>query len=147
MLVNHFKVSETAVKNMLNGKKGNGGLLAKVKQLNTVETTETLKTDTGSRTVKVKTYQYTGELTGLDMYESISILDYEAVERVTEQFKETLYENKVRVTTGNPWGNLSEVTQRNDNGNNNNIINNVRVTIDIEKESDGKNNPPLWKCQ
>ena len=121
MLVNHFKVSETAVKNMLNGKKGNGGLLAKVKQLNTVETTETLKTDTGSRTVKVKTYQYTGELTGLDMYESISILDYEAVERVTEQFKETLYENKVRVTTGNPWGNLSEVTQRNDKGNNNNI--------------------------
>jgi hypothetical protein len=76
------------------------------------------------------------------MYESISILDYEAVERVTEQFKGRLYENKVRVTTGNPKGNLSEVTPRNDNGSNNNIINNVRITIDREKDREGKNTPP-----
>jgi DNA primase len=132
MLQNHFKVSDIAVRNMLNGKKGNGGLLAKVKQLVVWDESTSVKTDTVTKASREKRYQYTGDLTGLDLYESISTIDYEAVERVTIQYKARLYENKTRVTEGNLMGNLSEVTLENDKSNHNNIINNNNITINKE---------------
>lgn len=142
-LVNHFKVSETAVRKMLNGKKGDGGLLAKVKQLVVIHGSSTVKNDNVSQTTRENRYQYTGEFTGLDMYESISTLDYDAVERVTQEFKARLYENKTRVTQGNPVGNLPRVTLENNNGKHNNIINNTRITQNIENERGEKFLPPF----
>lgn len=134
MLVNHFKVSEVAVRNMLNGKKGNGGLLAKVKQLVVRDESTTIKNDTISKSTREKQCQYTGEFTGLDLYESIAEINYEAVEAVTTQYKAKLYENMLRVTKGNHEGNQSEVTLENNYSKHNNIINNINIIINREYE-------------
>lgn len=132
-LVNHFKVSETAVRKMLNGKKGDGGLLAKVKQLVVIDSSSTVKGESASYTTREKHYQYTGEFTGLDMYESISMLNYGEVERVTFEFMAQLHENMLRVTQGNPEGNLCEVTLENSSSINYNTNNNTGVTSNIEE--------------
>ena len=91
-LVKHFNVTETAVRKMLNGKNGEGGLLSKIKQLVTEERLNT----------REKFYKYSGELTGLDMYAAVSSLDEEQMGRVTQEYKAQLLENKLRVTQGNP---------------------------------------------
>ena len=132
-LVNHFKVTETAVRKMLNGKKGDGGLLAKIKQLIVIDGSQTVKSGDVTASTREKRYQYTGEFTGLDMYESISSLDKDEVERVTSKFMAQLHENMLRVTRGNPEGNLSKVTLENDISIDNNNNNNTRVTQDIEE--------------
>lgn len=135
-LVKHFRVSETAVRKMLNGKKGDGGLLAKIKQLIVIDGSQTVKGDNITTTTREKRYQYTGEFTGLDMYESISLLKYEEVERVTSEFVAQLHENMRRVTKGNPKGNLSKVTLENDSSINKNNNDNAKVTSNIEERED-----------
>ena len=132
-LVNHFKVTETAVRKMLNGKKGDGGLLAKIKQLIVIDGSQTVKSGDVTASTREKRYQYTGEFTGLDMYESISSLDNDEVERVTSKFMAQLHENMIRVTQGNPKGNLHRVTLENDISIDNNNNNNTRVTQYIEE--------------
>ena len=125
-LVKHFNVTETAVRRMLNGRHGDGGLLAKIKQLVTEEREKT----------KEKFYRYSGELTSLDMYAAVSILNTSEVEGVTNEFKARLIENKSRVTRGNQGVTKPEVTPENNYSRDNNIINNIGVTIDREYESD-----------
>jgi hypothetical protein len=60
------------------------------------------------------------------------------VERVTSEVMAQLHENMLRVTKGNPEGNLTKVTLENDSSINNNIINNTRVTLNME-EREGSN--------
>jgi hypothetical protein len=132
MLQNHFKVSDIAVRNMLNGKKGNGGLLAKVKQLVVWDQSTSVKSESVTTASREKRYQYTGDLSGLDLYESISEIDYDAVGGVTMQYKAKLHENKRRVTEGNHEGNLPKVTLETKYSNHNNIINNTNITNNTE---------------
>jgi hypothetical protein len=73
------------------------------------------------------------------MYESVSMLNYEAVEKVTYEYMAQLHENRLRVTQGNPEGNLSRVTIENSSSIDNNYNNNnIRVTQNM-KEKGGCN--------
>jgi len=132
MLQNNFKVSDIAVRNMLNGKKGNGGFLAKVRQLVVWDQSTAVKSESVTTASREKRYQYTGDLSGLDLYESISEIDYDAVVGVTMKYKAELHENKTRVTEGNLEGNLPKVTLENKYSNHNNIINNTNITTNTE---------------
>lgn len=88
-LMSFLNVSWQRVKTILDGDAGKGGMLAKVANLNKIEQS----TSTGEEnriTTRENKYGFYGKRLGLDIYDSVAVMDYKQAQAEEEEFIKTL---------------------------------------------------------
>jgi len=107
-LMEYLKVSRVRAHQILNGKDGKGGMLAKVAYLNKIDQS---KTNMSNVTTREHLYEYTGPKLGLEVYETVAKIDFKKAEEERAKFIEKLMSESVTsVTKCNPSVTLEGVT-------------------------------------
>jgi len=111
-LMKYLEVSRTRVVHILHGKDGNGGMFAKVQQLNKIDRS---KTEGGKDEDKITTrenqYEYNGPKLGFEIYDTAAKIDKNKAEEEKVKFIEKLSEESVtNVTHCNPSITIDKVT-------------------------------------
>jgi len=89
-----LKVSQGRVHQILHGKDGRGGMLAKVPYLEAFRVNDTVENGDMKRTHTKNIYVYTGKMLGFELYDSVAFLDKNRVLEATEQTKKAMLEEK-----------------------------------------------------
>ena len=107
-LMGYLKVSRVRAHQILHGKDGKGGMLAKVAYLNKIDQS---KTDESKVTTREHLYEYNGPKLGLEVYDTVAKIDYKKAEEERAKFIETLTgESVTSVTQCNPSVTIEGVT-------------------------------------
>jgi DNA primase len=107
-LMGYLKVSRVRAHQILNGKDGKGGMLAKVAHLNKIDQS---KTDESKVTTREHLYEYNGPKLGLEVYDTVAKIDYKKAEEERAKFIEKLMgESVTSVTQCNPSVTIEGVT-------------------------------------
>ena len=103
-LMNLLKVSRTRVMHILHGKDGQGGMLAKVPQLNKIDRSNTIDGKDGYKeTTRANIYEYNGPKLGFEIYDSVATINHEKAEEERTIFIQKQSEgNVITVTPCNP---------------------------------------------
>jgi DNA primase len=99
-LMKYLEVSRTRVVHILHGKDGNGGMFAKVQQLNKIDRS---KTEGGKDEDKITTrenqYEYNGPKLGFEIYDTVAKIDKNKAEEEKVKFIEKLSRESVTTVT------------------------------------------------
>ena len=103
-LMHFLNVSRERVMQILNGKDGKSGMLAKVPQLNKIDRSNTIDGKDGAKmTTWGHVYEYHGPKLGFEMYDSVATINHEKAEEERTIFIQKLSEESViTVTPCNP---------------------------------------------
>lgn len=90
-LMDYLKVSRQRVMQILHGKDGKGGMLAKVPQLNKIDRSKTIGgKDEDKTTTRENLYEYNGPKLGFDIYDTVAKIDLKEAEKEKTKFIEKL---------------------------------------------------------
>ena len=99
-LMHFLNVSRARVMQILNGKDGKSGMLAKVPQLNKIDRSETAEGINGGKiTTRGNVYEYNGPKLGFEIYDSVATINHEKAEEERSIFMQKLSEKSVTTVT------------------------------------------------
>ncbi len=110
-LMDYLKVSRQRVMQILHGKDGKGGMLAKVPQLNKIDRSKTIGgKDEDKTTTRENVYEYNGPKLGFEIYDAVAKIDLNEVEKEKIKFIEKLsVESATNATKCNHTATFEEV--------------------------------------
>jgi len=95
-IMKKFNISSGRAHQILHGKDGKGGMLAKVAQLHKVDKSITTGgPDEDKEKIRKNEYVFTGKKIGLEIYDTVASIDENIVPEVKENFMKTLSEETV----------------------------------------------------
>ena len=138
-LMSFLNVSWQRVKTVLEGNDGKGGMLAKVANLNRVDSSTITGGEGGSTSTRETKYSFYGKKIGIEIYDSVAVMDYQQAQEEEERFIETLSNDNL--TNSNPT--LTPLEVRVKTGTLDRIKSNLTKKGDNER---GENNSSLSSC-
>jgi len=111
-LMNYLKVSSTRVHDILHGKDGLGGMLAKVAHLNQIDNSKTTGGEGNDKiTTRANIYEYSGPKLGFEIYDIVAKINRNEAEEEKSKYIKKLSEGTVTtITPLSPRCHLGEVT-------------------------------------
>jgi hypothetical protein len=99
-LMHFLHVSRERVMQILNGKDGKSGMLAKVPELNKIDRSNTIDGKDGDKvTTRANVYEYNGPKLGFEIYDSVATMNREMAEEERTIFIQKLSEESVTTVT------------------------------------------------
>ncbi len=99
-LMSFLNVSWQRVKTILEGNDGKGGMLAKVANLNRVDSSTIIGGEKTAVSTRETKYSFFGKKIGIEIYDSVAVMDYQQAQKEEEEFIEKLSNDTL--TNSNP---------------------------------------------